>query len=527
MSADTSRARSLDLLSWSRTYRIEAGGALDFDAFPFQRELYEAFGDPGIRRVAVMKAAQCGISAAGVSLALYAADAWGANVLYVLPGFVDAHDFSDTRVAPTIRASAYLRSRVRSTDNKGLKQIGGAFVYFRGSGSEAQAQSVPADVLILDEFDRLDRRQLPSLRRRLGAPASLKLERAFSNPTYPESGIHDRFLSSDQRRWLVRCPRCRTERPLSWDGSTDHVVDEERAALACGRCRRPLPAGAIAAGRWLPERPEVAPRGYHISRLMLPGQDISELLDEHRAGDEEGLQAHHNLDLGLPYSPRGGSLDRELVYACRRDYETPDSYDGPDWVTAGVDVGAVLHVRISRWLKSERAVPLHIGEVADFTALGLLWARYDVRLGVIDEPPEERAARAFMDAHRGRVLLCRWSGEDQRDPVVTDEERGLVIARRTGACDRLVAAVIDQRRLHPRDVGAAYLAQMTAPHREVQTRPNGQKVSRYVSTGADHYFFAECYDLLAREARPAPAMASGDDPLTIREQLQRRRRNRG
>src|SRR5439155_24960103 len=109
MSADTSRARSLDLLSWSRTYRIEAGGALDFDAFPFQRELYEAFGDPGIRRVAVMKAAQCGISAAGVSLALYAADAWGANVLYVLPGFVDAHDFSDTRVAPTIRASASLR----------------------------------------------------------------------------------------------------------------------------------------------------------------------------------------------------------------------------------------------------------------------------------------------------------------------------------------------------------------------------------------------------------------------------------
>ena len=200
MSADTSRARSLDLLSWSRTYRIEAGGSLDFDAFPFQRELYEAFGDPGIRSVAVMKAAQCGISAAGVSLALYAADAWGANVLYVLPGFVDAHDFSDTRVAPTIRASAYLRSRVRSTDNKGLKQIGEAFVYFRGSGSEALAQSVPADVLILDEFDRLDRRQLPSLRRRLGAPTSLKLERAFSNPTYPESGIHDRFLRSDQRR---------------------------------------------------------------------------------------------------------------------------------------------------------------------------------------------------------------------------------------------------------------------------------------------------------------------------------------
>jgi hypothetical protein len=42
-------------------------------------------GGQSQRGLAVMKAAQCGISAAGVSLALYAADAWGANVLYVLP----------------------------------------------------------------------------------------------------------------------------------------------------------------------------------------------------------------------------------------------------------------------------------------------------------------------------------------------------------------------------------------------------------------------------------------------------------
>jgi hypothetical protein len=199
-------------------------------------------------------------------------------------------------------------------------------------------------------------------------------------------------------------------------------------------------------------------------------------------------------------------------------------YDGPDWVTAGVDVGTVLHVRISRWLKTERAVPLFVGEVPDFTALGLLWRHYDVRLGVIDERPE-RAARAFMDAHRGRVLLCRWSGEDQRDPVVTDDDRGLLIARRTGACDRLVAAVMQQHRLLPLDVTAAYQAQMTAPHRQVEMRPNGQKVARYVSTRADHYFFAECYDLLARSARSQPAMASVE-PLSMREELRRRRQTR-
>jgi len=428
-----------------------------------------------------------------------------------------------------VRRSEYapgtIALRVASTDNKGLKRVGEANLYFRGSGSEKKALSIPADVLVFDEYDRLDQRNIPKFRRRLNSPTSMRLERRFSNPSFPEFGIHELFLGSDQREWFVKCT-CRHEAEIAYDEGEDrHHVDEERGLRVCGRCGKALDPKTIAAGRWVATRPDLAERGYHITRLAVPSEDVPAIVKAHRATSEDELQAHFNFDLGLPYSPRGGSLDRELVYACRRDYEMPDSYDGPDWVTAGVDVGKVLHVRISRWLKSAKAVPLYIGEVPDFEALALLWRRYDVRFGVIDERPEERAARAFMDAHRGRVLLCRWSGEEQRDPILTDDDRGLVIARRTGACDRLVAAVIDQRRLLPRDIPEAYAPQMTAPHRQVETRPNGQKVARYVSTRADHYFFAECYDLLAREARPAPAMASGDEPVTIREQVRRRRRN--
>ncbi len=77
--------RKPDLLLWSRAHRLEEGRPLDFGLFPFQRELLEAFGDPGLQTVDVMKSAQCGVSAAGISLALFAADVWGATVLYVLP----------------------------------------------------------------------------------------------------------------------------------------------------------------------------------------------------------------------------------------------------------------------------------------------------------------------------------------------------------------------------------------------------------------------------------------------------------
>lgn len=525
LAAERLRRRAPDLLAWSAAHRLEQGRPLDFDRFPYQRELYVAFGDRGIPSVDVMKSAQCGVSALGVSLALYAGDVWGANVLYVLPAGDDAYDFSDTRVRPAIEDSPYLASRVQATDNKGLKRVGEAFCYFRGSVSERKALSIPADVLILDEYDRLDQRNIPKFRRRLGSPLSLRLERRFSNPSYPEFGIHALYLASDQREWLVRCPACRHEAELAYDeGDGCHHVDPERAVRVCGRCRRSLSPEAVAAGRWVARRPDVAGRGYHISKLIVPGADVAELVREHGRTAEDEVQTHYNFDLGLPYAPRGGSLSEAAVLACRRDWRMPDRYDGPGWVTAGVDVGRVLHVRISTWLPSGKAVPLHLGTVDSFEELGGLWRRYGVNLGLIDERPEERKAREFAEAHRGRAYLVRWSGPEQRDPVVVDEDKLLVVARRTAAYDRVVAAFEEQRRLLPRDLPEGYVRQVTAPHRVTETDARGGKVARYVSERADHFFSAECYDLLAREVRGGPpAEAAGPAPETVLERARRSR----
>lgn len=467
--------------------------------------------------VDVMKSAQCGVSAAGVSLALYAGDMWSANVLYVFPTADDVYDFSDTRVKPAIEDSAYLRERVASTDNKGLKRIGEAFCYFRGSLSEAKTLSIAVDCLIFDEYDRLDAANVPKFRRRMNAPSSMKLERRFSNPSFPESGIHAQWLRSDQQTWLVRCPSCRREAGMAWEAGEGHFVDEERKVRACGRCKRELKPSSIAAGRWVAARPNVDQRGYHISRLIVPGEALAELIRQHHQSDESSIQAHHNLDMGLPYSPKGGSLSRELVLACQRKYTCPDSYAGSEWVTMGADVGAALHVRISRHLENGQLAPLYVGEVPDFTDLSQLMDRYGVRFCVVDERPEERAAREFMDAYRGRVMLLRWSGDEQRDQIVTDSDRGLISARRTGACDRLVAQFSGQTRLLAQDVPEGYLGQVTALHRVTETNRRGQKIARYVSERADHYFFAELHDMIASEVRSGNfADAAGPAPEKLR-----------
>src|SRR5207245_4148401 len=136
---------------------------------------------------------------------------------------------------------------------------------------------------------------------------------------------------------------------------------------------------------------------------------------------EEEVAAHYHFDLGLPYAPRGGSLSAELVLACRREWVMPASYSGGGWVTAGVDVGRVLHVRISEW-RGEKAVPLFIGEVPDFDDLADLWSRDEVNFGLIDEPPEERMAREVANQFAGRSRVLRWSRAEHRDQAACNAD---------------------------------------------------------------------------------------------------------
>jgi len=516
LAAERFRRKQPDLLDWSDVWRVEEGEPLDFAVFPFQPELYQVFGDRNVQTVDVMKSGQCGISAAAVSLTLYAGEMWGANVLYVLPGSADAYDFSDSRVKPAIEGSPYLTVRFGGgVANKGLKRIDNSWLYFRGSVSEKKALSIPADILILDELDRLDQRNIPKFRKRLGSPKSMKLERRFSNPSLPELGIHALYLDTDRREWLVRCPACRTELPIHYEQADDddaHYVDEERLLRVCRKCRRAFTREAIAGGRWVAGKPKAGKIGFHISKLIVPDQDVQELVDEHHATDEETLQAHYNFDLGLPYAPKGGSLSQEAVLACRRNYQPPDVYNGTDWVTAGIDVGRLLHVRISRWLPGGKGAPLKIIEVSTFAELDNLMEIYNVGFAVIDSQPEEKKARDFEAAHPGRVRLIRWGGEDQDEEIVDDEKDGLLKVRRTWACDQTVAAFNSQLKLLPKHLPRTYLRQVTAPYRIFEQTLKGQKRARYISQRADHFFFAECYDLTARKVRGGEAFGATIPP---------------
>lgn len=137
-------SRQIELFDWASRVPEPKTGTLDFERFPFQRELYEQGTHE--REAVIMKSTQVGVSAWASRWAMYHSDVWGRTGVYVFPTQRDVLDFSTARIKPLLDVSAYLRRHQRPTDpsNKGLIGLGGGLVYFRGSQSRrASTRSVP------------------------------------------------------------------------------------------------------------------------------------------------------------------------------------------------------------------------------------------------------------------------------------------------------------------------------------------------------------------------------------------------
>lgn len=196
-------------------------------------------------------------------------------------------DFTQARVDHAIAASKYLSGRVhpsppiRAVDRAGLKRFAGTgLIYFRGA-ERTQLATVDADMVLLDEYELVPEHVFSLAEQRI-ASSRAGLIRVASTPNLPESGINGLYLRSDQRRYLLPCPRCHGEQPLTWPDS----VDMSRALIVCSirSCRAPMDLWAE--GRWEATAPGNSQvHGYHLSRLYSPRADIVQVIQGVQAGD--------------------------------------------------------------------------------------------------------------------------------------------------------------------------------------------------------------------------------------------------
>jgi hypothetical protein len=508
---EIARQNPNNLVDWTLAHRRIRGRPLDLT--PALRDIY-ADQHPFI---VIQKGAQVGITEYMISSATWVADTGQGgrgNSLYLMPTESGMRDFSAARVGRAIDESPYLKRRLREessarrvTDRAGLKAIGAGHVYFRGSESQRQVASVDADAVYLDEFDIMDPGVLALALQRLGS-SQLGLIRIASTPRYPEAGINGLFLQSDQRRYYLPCPRCRTEQTLDWPDN----VDIERAMIVCRRpsCRERMELWAE--GSWRASAPGNGHyRGYQLSRLYSPLANVEAMIREAEAATIYEEQQFRNQVLGEIYVPEGGGLSISQIDQNRQDYRMED-YAGEE-TFMGVDVGKKLHVVVrvregDYRHRSGRVV--FAAEVDEFAELGNLITRFKVITCVIDSQPEGHLAKQFACAYSYKVYLAMYNRQQpghERIPGA-DDRPNFVHANRTEALDEVTHRMKQGNLPLPKDArvlgGRAkdgigdYYRQLLAVRRTIETDDSGNLKARWLHGSApDHYAHAEAYCLLA------------------------------
>ncbi|HEY8645295.1 MAG TPA: phage terminase large subunit family protein [Gaiellaceae bacterium] len=505
-----------DFLTWSERLPTVTGAPLDFDRFPFQRELYRVLGDLSVPDVSLMKGTQIGASELLARLTLYVPDTTGETALYVFPALRQMQEFGQTRIDRLLEHSAYLRARAGRPWNRTVKRIGPGDAMFRGSQSKNDLISISARLLVLDEYDSLSAVNVPEAEQRV-AGSELGLIRRVGVPSDPEFGIARRYHASDQRRWIVACKRCGQEEALTFERNVEWDEPEEgrisNARVVCGhvRCRHPLD---VRHGSWEPTYPDRPYPGFHVHRLMVRGANLVPLIEASRESAPYLVKSFHNNGLGLPYAEDEDGLDRATLAAAvsagaRANNGIPFrmqyGYDGQNLVTAGVDVASVrvLNVRVSEHLddlytNGHRKRALFIGTVDSFSELEQLLERYRVSFAVIDGNPDRRLALGLAERHVGKIYICDYA-RGLRDPIVVNTDTRHVSVDRVIAIDAMIDVMRQQRNLLPEGLPDNYADQMIAIRRRLVSDQYGDRTAVYESTGADDYAHAETYDLVATE----------------------------
>lgn len=544
---------SMPFIEWSKQIPTAKGNLLDFARFPFQPEMYEVFGDPEIEDADAQKSTQIGVSEMCTRLALYFADQLGATALYVFPALKQMWEFSSTRVDPLRESSPYLQSRTQVEPrwpwSKGLKRIGtltrSGFIYYRGSESKRELIAVDADVLCLDEYDSLAPQNVPEAERRIGG-STLGLIRRVGVPSHPEFGIAKRYETSDKRVWMVKCKRCRASwqpllfhKNMRWDDD-DGVIENPR--VVCWRCEEPL---NVLDGKWVAEFPQRSRPGFHVHRLMVPGErNLRNVIEASKKRLPIEVKSFWNNDLGLPYADETGGLDRAVIAAAISMAETwfghpmyqadTPGYRGQNFVTMGVDVASAraLNVRISEHLdpltqEGHRKRALHIGTADSFDEVVELMHRYQVTIAVIDHLPEMRLALGVAERFPGRVYIGRYNtAGKQIEPIIVNTDERSVSALRVPAMDAVAAVMRGLRNGLPEDMPDDYVTHMLAPRRIIEKDEYGRKTVKWESKGPDDYYQAETWDLLATETlkiRLEYEAATAEDVVALDDMLEYRR----
>jgi len=449
---------------WSSRRRIMGSpypGKYGWKYHPWVREILDSKATFNV----TLKSAQGGFTEVAINRALWTIDIRKRDVLYVLPTATNASDFSKARFGGALVNSPYLKSIFTSTNSIGLKQAGSTNLYIRGSRGDSNLKSIPASVLILDEFDEFDQRAVSlALERLSGQPE--KEVWFISTPTIPNYGVSKEYPLTTQEIFTFKCPRCSKHTYLIFPDCLEmcgeHINDPDvhRSYIKCRECKGKLPHDTkwqwLAKGLWEATYNNGDPdrRGYSMNQLYSSTVSPAEMTVAYMRGltDEYAAQEFNNSKLGLPYLGESAQLNDDLIDQAiaksthSRDGERPRAGARDRLITMGIDQGKIGYFVIVEWFIDQIGNDLNANAHARVLDFGQWhqqdegWGRieelmreWQVLYAVCDADPEITDARRFAKKFLGHAGLSRYrKGVVGKEQAITEEDTGSPMI----TCDR-------------------------------------------------------------------------------------------
>jgi phage terminase large subunit GpA-like protein len=349
--------------------------------FAYQHAIADAFSDPLLERVTLLKSSRVGFS----TLLTAAIGSYVVNdpapILLLLPTQDDCRDVVVSELEPVFAATPVLRGLLSDDTEQGerntllSRRFPGGSLKIIASRAPRNLRRHTCRILLIDEADAMS----PTVE---GDPIQLATRRSLSYPdrkivlgSTPHledtSHVLRSYAASDQRVFECPCPSCGAFAEILWEHIEWEANAPETAAFRCPHCKELISEQhkprMVEAGRWRATAPEVQGHaGFRINALVSPLANASwgRLAEEYLAtkDDPQGRQVFHNTILAQGWRAPGVEIDEASLAARAEDFDLDNIPAEVLLLVAGVDVQQDrLEVTVAGFTKTNGVLILEHG----------------------------------------------------------------------------------------------------------------------------------------------------------------------